>query len=268
MVWTVIRHEWRHARIAFISWTGLTAVLVSLAMAFYPRVAASAGEVVLLLEQFPQELLGLLSLNSVTLAQPMGYFSANAFLFVHLLGNLYSAANGARILHADSGQGGPEYIMSQPIGRTQVLRGKILVFIGLTVVYVLVNFLLSVALFLLLVRQVWSLVELVYLFTYGLLVMLVFGGLGMFFSLFFVKSRTVAGPVIGFVIVSYMLAAFSRIAGPYAYVAYVSPVTFAWFNVANPGYGLVWWRIAYFLLMIAVPIGASMYIYKNRDMAA
>lgn len=100
---------------------------------------------------------------------------------------------------------------------------------------------------------------------YGLLLMLVFGAIGLFAATLIKRGRPVSNLGIGFVLAAYVLDAASKLSPTLDYFGYLSPFKFVSISVLEQGYGLETWRLAYLILVPLIFLIAALWKYSRKD---
>jgi ABC-2 type transport system permease protein len=78
-------------RIALIVWT-VTMILFSVfLMTFFPTIREQAVELQRLMEQYPKELVAAFNFDRLKMADPMGFYGTQVYIFITLFGSIYAA---------------------------------------------------------------------------------------------------------------------------------------------------------------------------------
>ena len=103
------------------------------------------------------------------------------------------------------------------------------------------------------------------LLVYTFLFMILMGSIGLFISLLFKRGKAITGAVMGIVMVSYILDAFSKVSKEMDFIGYISPFKFININIISPDYGFDWWRILYFAGLSVFFLGLTILVYRKKD---
>ena len=100
---------------------------------------------------------------------------------------------------------------------------------------------------------------------YSFLLMLTFGAIGLFLSLLIKRGRSITNLSIGIIVGGYFIDVLSKVTLSADKIGYLSPFKFVDPWVLRPDYGLVWWRVFYFLGISLVLITITFVLYKKKD---
>ena len=80
----------------------------------------------MMMESMPQEILATFNMDIVGIDSAYGWFKTEGFLFLVLIGGLYSAILGSTILVKEENDKTIEFLCSKPISRSKIITAKIL----------------------------------------------------------------------------------------------------------------------------------------------
>jgi ABC-2 type transport system permease protein len=95
--------------------------------------------------------------------------------------------------------------------------------------------------------------------------MLTFGAIGLFLSLLIKRGRPITNVSIGIIVGGYFIDVLSKVTLSADKIGFLSPFKFVDSGVLSLDYGLVWWRVLYFLGISLVLITITFVLYKKKD---
>jgi ABC-type transport system involved in multi-copper enzyme maturation permease subunit len=115
----------------------------------------------------------------------------------------------------------------------------------------------------------YSVKKMIVLCVYIYLLILSMGCFILFISLLIKRGKSVLGPALGLVFFFYFLNSLAKMAGSFSplvnMVGYISPFTWMDSDINSPGFGLMWWRILYFLIVSGVSLYGAERFFRNKD---
>jgi ABC-2 type transport system permease protein len=215
---------------------------------------------------FFKTMISAMGTNLDTMTNVLGYYTFRSASFMMLLGSFFSMFLAGRILAQEEHEKTAEFLLSKPVTRAEVVWSKLAAFFSylllLNVIILLVG-LTSLEIFK--GKSDYPLAAFLIHAFYAFLLMLLFGAVGFFISLWIKRGRPVIGISIGVIMGGYLIDIFSKITKSVEKIGYLSPFKFVDSNVLSPDYGLTWWRVLYFLGISLVLFALSLFIYKKKD---
>ena len=125
MTMNIFRQEFKmHAR-TVITWSlGLTALIV-LFVSLFSSFAQDAALLNEMMSNFPEQLLTAFGMTGLDMSTILGYFSL-AFLFVQIFLALQAANYGFSLVSIEEREWTADFLLTKPVGRTQILTSKLL----------------------------------------------------------------------------------------------------------------------------------------------
>ena len=80
----------------------------------------------LMMESMPQEILAAFNMDTVGIETVFGWFKTEGYVFLVLLGGIYSAILGSTILLKEESEKTIEFLYAKPVSRSQIVTSKIL----------------------------------------------------------------------------------------------------------------------------------------------
>ena len=261
--------ELKHQRTSFIIWCLSFIVLIWLDMAFYP---------ILMKDDFMKQLSvlfenpflkGIMSAFGGSLdgfINVLGFYTARNTMFILLLGSFFSILLAGKILSQEEHEKTAEFLLTKPVTRFEVVWSKLAAYFSLLLtlnIIILITGFISIEVF---KGESEYRVAAFFIHTfYCFLLMLALGAVGLFLSLWIKRGRPTTNISIGIVVGGYILDALSKVNPKVETLGYLSPFKFVDSDVLNPGYGLIWWRLLYFLGLSLVLFILTFVVYKKKD---
>jgi len=196
----------------------------------------------------------------------LGFYTARNTMFILLLGGFFSIFLAGKILSQEEHEKTAEFLLTKPVTRSEVLWSKLAAFFSLLVILniiILITGYISIEIFK--GDSEYSLTAFLIHTFYCFLLMLTFGAVGLFLSLWIKRGRPTTNISIGIVIGGYFIDALSKITPKLEKIGYLSPFKFVDSSVLSPDYGLIWWRLLYFLGISLLLFTLTFIIYKKKD---
>jgi len=187
-------------------------------------------------------------------------------LFINLIGCFFAIILGGRILAQEEYEKTAESLLSRPVTRAEVMESKLAVlFTGISIITIVTLAFGYAGLELFKGDSEYGVVPfLVYTF-YSFLLMQAFGAIGLFLSLLSGRGRPMSSLGIGVVTGTFFLDMISKFTQGADWVGFASPFKFVDSEVLRPGYGLIWWRVFYFVGLTCLLWAVSFIIYRKKD---
>lgn len=261
--------ELKHHRTSFIIWCLSITSLILLDMAMYP---------ILMKDDFLKQLSvifenpflkGLMSAFGATLdgfVNVLGFYTARNTMFILLLGSFFSILLAGKILSQEEHEKTAEFLLTKPVTRSEVVWSKLAAFFSLLLtlnIVILITGFISIEIFK--GDSEYRLAAFLIHTFYCFLLMLTFGAVGLFLSLWIKRGRPTTNISIGIILGGYFIDAASKITPALDKIGYVSPFKFVDSSVLSPDYGLMWWRLLYFVGLSLLLFTLTFIIYKKKD---
>jgi len=261
--------ELKHHRTSLIIWGLSLIVLIWLDMAFYPILMKDdfMSQISVLFEN--PFLKGLLSAFGATLdgfTNVLGFYTARNTMFILLLGSFFSILLAGKILSQEEHEKTAEFLLTKPVTRFEVVWSKLAAFFSLLLtlnIVILITGFISIEIFK--GDSEYRLAAFLIHTFYCFLLMLTFGAVGLFLSLWIKRGRPTTNISIGIILGGYFIDAASKITPALDKIGYLSPFKFVDSSVLSPDYGLMWWRLLYFLGISLLLFTLTFIIYKKKD---
>lgn len=84
----ILKRELRRNFKAFLVWTASMVLFIAMIMAFYPSIADNAVDYAKMLDALPQALLSAFNLDTLSLADPLGYYGTEGYVLFLLFASV------------------------------------------------------------------------------------------------------------------------------------------------------------------------------------
>ncbi len=267
MATNIFRHEFKMHLRSVITWSVAILVLIWVYVALFSSFAQDAVLLNEMMSRFPKQLLTAFGLAGVDLSTILGYFGF-VFLFVQICLAIQAANYGFSLVSVEEREWTADFLLAKPVGRPQILTGKLLAALsGLTITNAVVW--LSSFGFINLFKgdQAYETRSLVLLLLSIVVFQLVFLSVGLVISLLVKRIRSVTPYSMALGFGMYVLSAFGDMLGESA-LEKITP-----FKHFNPHYILQ--QGAYDLPLVLISVSAivvslvgSYLLYARRDIPA
>jgi ABC-2 type transport system permease protein len=261
--------EMKRYRNSFIGWSISIGVLILLGMAFYPILMQGdmLKQITVFFENpFMKNIMTAFGSSLDMMTNILGFYSTRNSIFIMLLGSFYSILLAGKILSQEEREKTAEFLLTKPVTRLEVVRTKLAAYLTylllLNGVILLVGFL-SLEIFK--GDSDYSLMAFLIYWFYSFLLMLTFGAIGLFLSLLIKRGRPITNVSIGIIVGGYFIDVLSKVTLSADKIGFLSPFKFVDSGVLSLDYGLVWWRVLYFLGISLVLITITFVLYKKKD---
>lgn len=218
----ILLRELARNRKSLMIWTAIMVLLSVFLMTFYPTVLDQGEELDRLMKQYPQELVQAFNMDRLRMADPLGFFGTEAYLFMTLFGSIFSMMLFSGLLSREESEKTTEFLLAKPVNRADVITSKsIAAFLSIVVF----NAFFGAANYILLevyAKGKYDKEIFLYLILGAFLIHVVFGFLGLLLSVFIPKIRLVYSVSIGVVLTSYFLSIASTLTESGEFLKYFS----------------------------------------------
>lgn len=254
-------------RTALIVWT-VTMILFSVfLMTFFPTIRDQAVELQRLMEQYPKELVAAFNFDRLKMADPMGFYGTQVYIFITLFGSIYAMLLFISVLSREESEHTAEFLLTRPVTRSKVLIAKTMAAFTNITIFNLAFGICNLILFDLYARGEYDVNILILLIIGPYLMHLLFGAVGLLISVFVVKARSVYPVSIGVVLGTYFASVVSTLSDDAKDLRYLTP--FKYFDAADIVEDERIATLSLIVLGVALifGIGASLYFYSKKDIA-
>ncbi|GBU10898.1 ABC transporter permease [Erysipelotrichaceae bacterium] len=260
------KNQWK----MLIVWIIACAVTLVLLMAIFPSMQTTGLKEFVMVQAsaLPENLMKIVNLEDMKKLLEVTGFFAYLFQYIFMAAAIFATMLGARCLVLEQTEGTIEYLYGQPLSRSDIFFGKVAANITMIALFWLTLFIVSVASLLLFnggtEEPIVILQKLLQVFTYELLMLVLFFMIGISASVLINSSAQVAGISMGVVFGTYILGIVAQIQPNLSFLENLSPV-----HIALPGKLLVGGvdlpQIIGSLLLISLLFILSLTYYKVKD---
>jgi len=261
--------ELKHHRTSFITWCLSFIGLIFVDMVFYPILMKDdmLSQLSVVFEN--PFMKGLISAFGVTLdviTNVLGYYAARNTMYILLLGGFFSIFLAGKILSQEEHEKTAEFLLTKPVTRFEVVWSKLAAYFSLLTtlnIVILITGFISIEIFK--GDSEYRIAAYLIHTFYCFLLMLTFGAIGLFLSLWIKRGRPTTNISIGIIIGGFFIDAASKITPSLDKIGYLSPFKFVDSSVLSPDFGLVWWRLLYFFGISLLLFTLTFIFYKKKD---
>lgn len=262
----LMTREMKRNRISLSLWLIVLLLLISVTMAVYPTFLENQSKIMAMLSIIPK---GALQFKGITdfnaLLSVLGFYATNNVIYMMVLGSIFSVVLGSNILIREEYEKTAEFLLSWPVSRSEIFKGKATVII---LNIFLLNLVTSIAGFIWLefVKTApFSVKSFLVLSMYTFLLNLLFGAAGLFLSTLVKRARPITTFSIALVLVLYFIETISKISPGFSAIGYISPFRYAAIDAGSPDYGIEFSNLAFFIGLTVLLTSLAWSNYRKRD---
>ena len=231
-------------------WTFFICFLIVIDMVLYVEMMKSGmfDQVLGLMESpFIGDMMKGFGVNPEQITNILGFYVMRNTMIQLLVGGIYASIMASSIISLEEYEKTSEFLLSKPVTRTEVMNSKILAYHSILFLLNLISCLVGYISLEIFKTKDYSLYSYFVLCVYTYLLCLVFGSIGLFFSLLVKRGRVFVG------------------AESAKFIGYFSPFKFVDKEVLRPGYNFDYWNVIYFIGISLVLTLASYRIFQKKD---
>jgi ABC-2 type transport system permease protein len=258
--------EMRRNAMSLLLWIFVITLLVSFTMSVYETFVENRSKVMGMLSLMPKgalEFKGISNVNDLT--SVLGFYAVNNVIYMMVLGSIFAMVLGSNILLKEEYNKTAEYLLTKPLTRSEVFFSKLSVIL---IHVVILNFVTALAGFIsmkLVQKNPFSISAFLILTLYTLMLNMLFGAAGLFFSNLVKRPRPITTFGIGLVLFLYFIFTLSKITESAASIGYISPFKYVDMEVTSPAYHLAPWNVIYFVGFAILLTALSYRLYCRKD---
>ncbi|MFH1049897.1 MAG: ABC transporter permease subunit [bacterium] len=268
MVINIYKYEVRRIFKSAIFWTFIICLLIVVDMVFF-REMINSGMVDQLMDFMESPFIGDMmkgfGVKPDTMTDVLGFYALRNTMITMTMGALFAVIASSSLISLEEYEKTAEFLFSRPVTRFDIMTGKLLAFH--TNLFFL-NFVSSIVGFISLEvfkNSEYNIYSYIILCIYTYLLTLLFGSIGLFFSLLVKRGRVFIGAVIGIVLGTYFLEIISNVTESANFIGYFSPFKYADKDVLREGYNLEFWNSIFFFGGILLFTIFSYRIFQKKD---
>lgn len=124
MAMNVFRLEFKMLSRSVLTWSVAIAAVIFIYVAMFSSFAADAELLMEMMSNFPEALLQAFGMAGVDMSTVLGYFGF-AFLFAQICLAIQAAGYGFSLVSIEEREWTADFLLSKPVGRTQILTSKL-----------------------------------------------------------------------------------------------------------------------------------------------
>ena len=260
--------ELKRNRKSFFLWTPILVFICILLTALYPQVAGDFKALInaKMVSENMQDFFGM---RMDLWTNVLNYFSTYYGFHVIILSSIFSMVVGCTIIAKEEGDGTADFLLTRPLTRNQIVLSKICAYLTLLIaLHIILSALILIMFSLVQNKNGYNMKSFWVMESYGFLLNLFFGFMGMFLSVLIKRGKSFVGPGVGIVLGSFIFEAISRIDASVRWLGYISPFYFVDFKVYKTDYGFTWWMVLFLIGSSAAFIYATFTVYRRKDIYA
>ncbi len=266
MSWNLFIKEMRRDISGFLLWTLLITVLITVTMSVYNTFLENQSKILGVMSLVPKGALAFKGISNISdLFSVLGFYAVNNIIYMMVLGSIFAIVLSSNILLKEEYNGTAEFLISQPLTRTEIFFSKLAV---LFLYVFLLNLITAAAGFtaIEIVRHApFSIRAFLLLSLYTFLLNFLFGAIGLFISTLVRRPKPITTFSIGLVMFFYFIFTLSKITEGAKKIGYISPFRYVDTNVADPAYKMNFWYVLYFAGISLLLIALAHRLYKRKD---
>lgn len=190
---------------SLIIWTCILVGMFLIVFLIYPSIIKEGNTEALkeMMSVFPEEMLKAFNMDITEISSVFGWFKTEGYMFLTIIGALYSAITGCTILLKEESDKTIEFLYSKPIKRSSIVTSKI--FCGIINILIMTIFTYAFNLIGFAISDDLELKEFTLLSMAPLMLYFSTFFISLFISTFFRKTKKTMGIGIGLVFISYFL---------------------------------------------------------------
>ncbi|MFC2131604.1 ABC transporter permease subunit [Bacteroidota bacterium] len=251
-----------------VLWTFFICLFIYIDMVFYKQMIESGvfDQVLGIMNNpFIGNMVKGFGVNPEQLTDSLGFYAIRNTMVTMLMGGIYAVITASSLIAMEEHDKTSEFLLSRPVTRLEIMNAKLLAF---QINLFLLNSVSSVIGYISLEifrMSDYSLYSYIVLCIYTYLLTLIFGSIGLFFSLLMKRGRVFIGAIIGIVLGTYFLEVLSKVTESANFLGYFSPFKYADKDVLKPGYDLDIWNLVFFIAGSLLLTIISYRIFMKKD---
>ena len=124
----MLKREFKINLKSLIVWTSIVALMLIMVFCVYPYMDTEGAitKIDEMMEMFPKEVLEAFNMDAFSLSTVFGWIKTEGYIFIILLGSIYSALLGSSILSNEEKYKTIEFLASKPVKRKDIVTSKII----------------------------------------------------------------------------------------------------------------------------------------------
>ena len=199
-------------------------ILLSLmTFSVYPSFANQGGSIEKLLKSYPDAFIKIFGIDRLDITKILHFFGMEVYLFITLLGSIYSMVLGSGIISKEEDDKTIEFLLAKPVSREKIVTSKALSVLSYILFFNVILFIADFGILEAFKTDEFNIKIFILLSISAFLLHLTFAALGLFISVFITKARTLMSVSLGVVIGTYFLGLVSSLSDRLDILKYISP---------------------------------------------
>jgi ABC-2 type transport system permease protein len=259
-MYTEIKHTLRRMRGSILGW-GIGLFLYGILMAFFFSSMESMGELVDILENYPQEMLAFFP-SIYEIMTPQGYMDTYYFAYMTLIIGIFAVSAGGNLLVSDEEKGILDLLLAYPISRSGFFWGR------------LIGFCLACAGILIISWLGWvipsgtsglglSAIELLRPFLPLFAILILFGTIALLLSMLLPSARSAAGLAGALLVLNFLLVGLANINPDLQAIYELTPLYF--YQGGSAIEGVNWLDLTGLIAVSLLLAGLGWWLFERRE---
>ena len=258
---TIMKHELRQGRTAFLIWTGAIAFMLAICIFIFPEMKAQMASVNKIFSAMGA-FTAAFGMDRLDFGSLIGYYSIECGNVLGICGALYAAMCAVDILSKEERGRTAEFLLTHPVSRARVLTEKLLaVFLLITAMNAVIYVVALASMALVGEGIPWNEINLTHLAYY--LMQLELGGICFGISAFLVRGSTGAG--LGLAAIMYFMNLMANISKSARFIKYITPFGYCDGADITTAGKLNMTMVAIGMVICALGIAAAYWKYLRKD---
>jgi len=260
--------ELKRNRKNLLIWSGIVVGFTFMIVSLFPYMQGMGAELGTLMESMPEEMSKAFGMEADSWSNIMGFYKTYYGVYIIVLMAIYTGSTGAQILSKEERERTAEFLLTQPISRSEIVWSKI------ASLYTLSGFIFLAQIIVAALGMAvfsdkaidWS--DFLIVHIHGLFLVIFFTAIGVLISMFGTPKKNFMGPVVGVVFGCYILNALSMATSSVDWLGYLTPFHYMRFDVTAADFGFEWLSA---IILTGISFGILWFcnrIYAGKDVNA
>lgn len=208
---------------SFFIWIIILILLNLMTFSVYPSFANEAGNIGQLLKSYPEAFIKAFGVDRLDITKILHFFGLEIYLFIVLLGSIYSMILGSGIISKEEDDKTIEFLMAKPVSRKKIVTSKVLSVLSYILFFNVILFIADLGIMEAFRTNELNIKIFALLSISAFLLHLTFAALGLLISVFITKARALMSVSLGVVIGTYFIGLASSLSEKLDILKYFSP---------------------------------------------
>lgn len=208
---------------SFFIWIVILILFNLMTFSVYPSFASEAENIEQLIKSYPEAFIKIFGVDRLDITKILHFFGMEIYLFITLLGSIYSMILGSGIISKEEDDKTIEFLIAKPVSREKIVTSKALSVLSYILFFNVILFIADFGILEVFKTNEFNIKLYILLSVSAFLLHLTFAALGLFISIFITKARVLMSVSLGIVIGTYFLGLASSLSERLNILKYVSP---------------------------------------------